>query len=158
MHIRRARGPSRLAAFAAARESSARIRDEKSDGPRSSLGKPARASGYKCMCVADGRERGPGERESRVLGEARDLLWRPDNARGNAHRTRAPVRKESVEMENADGAGSHGETHLIIARFRHLAPALNNALPLHSLTTAAAFHPSFVRVDGSTGRRGPWRV
>lgn len=50
--------------------------------------------------------------------------------RDNGAGTRAPVRKESVETENADGTSARArrETHLIIARFRHLAPALNNAL------------------------------
>lgn len=91
---------------------------------------------------------------SRVSGEVCDYGARVTQARDDAsqRRARAPVHKESVEMESADGVPRSAETHLIIARFRHLAPALNNALPLtHSLLPPLSIRPLCASM-GPTGR------
>lgn len=114
-----------------------------------SMGRLACAPGYECMCVADERARTRARRTGVPSASSRRgarLSWRSGithgAARGHAH--------QLAQRERGDGGASLGETHLIIARFRHLAPALNNALALtHSLLPPLSIRP----LCASMGRR-----
>jgi len=102
-------------------------------------------------CREVGR-RTPGERESPISasrsGRGARLRCIRVTRESNARRRR--FGEESAENGERGRSAPIGETHLIIARFRHLAPALNNALPLtHSLLPPLSIRP----LCASMGRR-----
>ena len=155
------RGPSRLVCCRPRTENSRSTQKTDRDDPRHRWESPACASGYKCMYVADGREQAnekTAEREVRTTNqEDRNSDSETCVPGGDMHDygvriithvardKRTSGTRTSSQRERGDGRArnaSHGETHLIIARFRHLAPALNNALPLtHSLLPPLSIRP-----------------
>lgn len=148
---------ARHAWFAADRELAvARLPRENSDGNSAVIdGKARLCPGVQVHVRRGGKRRG---RESRAASPQERctiimaLGITHGTAHGHAHQFAQRERGDGErERERAvDGGASLGETHLIIARFRHLAPALNNALPLtHSLLPPLSIRP----LCASMGRR-----
>lgn len=116
--------------------------------------------------VRRGRARTAGkrwERESRETGVAESpercaiMASRVTRARDDASGTRTSSQRERGDGERGRSASLGGDSPDNSSIPPSCSRTLNKRSSTHSLTTAAASHPSFVRVDRPDGTRGPWR-